>query len=197
MVRAGKLLAVAKGLRPRRRWVVVLASAAALVLLVAGGAFWLFSQQGPPGCNAPASPDQWEQIDWTVDPPKTSLTDRNGEVTYEVREVRWKQTGEATWRVILWTEMENGTSDRIEHSRSAYSLIHIAKRPFDISCFDVDDPSTAGPGEIVGARVGFTVNCEPKGMIDLVMVSRSGATQDPLQLTFTDKASRNCLPNAG
>jgi hypothetical protein len=173
---------------PRHRLLVI--SAVTVTVLAASAiGLWRLSARGgddddagsdPPPCT-PASGTGWQPVPISAAPAGTIEVEGGGSLSFAVRDASARRDGSQQWLVLLDTSMQNDTSTDRYHGHWYYESLVVGQRAFALSCFspeaDIVIPATKGL-----ALVGFRVECEPTGFVELVLEgARIGITgaQDP------------------
>ena len=165
--------------RPRRR-VVVAVAALAVVALAGAGLWWSIAggqdeQNGggegrPPQCEPPTG-EEWTPIALNDDPTTEVAVDTEDAEAFndfEVRDAQWRQVDARAWDVVLEMGMSSNVPPGFNHDYYQYDQLVVGRMVFDMACFtqgnDFVIVDTVGT-----ALVGYTVTCEPVGLMELVV----------------------------
>jgi hypothetical protein len=164
----------------RPRWAFAGAAAVALAVF-GGGAWWLWGSGtggGPStgsnmaGCSLTTG---WSTLPLSKNP-SAEYTDSSGSLKFTVERAYWRLHG-AAWQVVLHTTVYNATLSAMDHGPYDYDYLTVAQREFDPTCFSstrgVVRSATAGD-----AYVGFDVDCQPVGRIQLRIYKDTGPLID-------------------
>jgi TIR domain len=176
----------------------ITAVAATLAIIVAAGITWWVAQDPgtdqasrdePTGCPDPVGTD-WHPV--ALDGrPSATIPDDEGSLMFTVNSASWRVESAGVWQIVLTTQMQNNSVETHSHSYWYYRNLRVARRPFDVYCFD--RYTGAAPGEIADARVGFNVTCPTRGSMSLVLEASSGSVKD---LPFTAATTPvQCAPS--
>jgi hypothetical protein len=168
--------------RRRRRW---LFAAAAAAVAIGGVAMWRLWPEGDgsgsgalPKCEVPGETG-WSTITLNAEPSATVMMD-DGQLQFRVRDASWRAVTPEVWQVTLTMLMENKTETAQDHGKYFYEGLTVAQRSAPAACFS-GSPDNVAPADIGQAVVGFSVRCEPSGLMQLRF---SGDSATP-RLTIT------------
>lgn len=172
----------------RPRWLVT-GAAVAVALVVLGAAAWLWGPRTNTGSGgggqrpsasggqagsgtgmascAPAEGSGWTAIVLN-DNPVGKGTDPAGPLFFTVTDARWRPRGDM-WQVTLATSMKNSTSVDVRHAVDVnYGPLVVGGQEFKATCFRTPT-EVVDPGQSSDALIGFTIPCEPRGYMELVV----------------------------
>ena len=79
----------------------------------------------------------------------------------------YRELTPGSWEVVLSTEMKNSTASPDYHADWQYDVLAVDGRRFEPTCFAPD--TLLDPNQISDARIGFTVDRDPRGVLALVL----------------------------
>ena len=148
------------------------------------------SEDGYPACAEPAA-SGWHSIP-IGDDPSGGVGDVGNALSFEVHRAAWRSLDPQTREVVLDTAMTNDSQSPLQHGSWYYDHLEVAQRRFDLSCISVADQRFIDPGLIGDARIGFTVRCEPAGMMRLVVVGSDTVPAEPDTIEFGGPVPGDC-----
>jgi hypothetical protein len=179
---------------PRRTKRSLIGGAVAAVILIAVLVTWLTwpsadgdgSTAPVPGCRAGGG-----QAVTLVSPPPggdvpgndASGDESTGPFRFDVERAGLRPTGPGSWSVVLQVVMTDGNAvNSASNAPYRYRSLDIDGHPFDVACYTDINPADGevGPAEKATALVGFDVDRDPHGALQLRL-----NTEPPVRIALT------------
>lgn len=153
---------------PRRNRLAIGAVVVALAALGVGAWWWSGTAQRSDS-QATLSPCISPSEGWNTLALNTTAAGEidasEGAQVFTVERGFWRAT-DGRWQVTLATTMDNRTPGDVYHGEWLYDAVVVGRRRFEATCFSAV-PDLVSPGTVGDALVGFDVQCEPAGYIQL------------------------------